>query len=91
MTVTSNLTKVARIRETGPPPGTPARLLLRCPCGARPVAEGQVIECECGAAYYRDGTVVTPCSACGGPVNPGRGPITIIPWRCAACTPQEGA
>ena len=91
MTVTSKLLKVARIREPGTPPGTPARLLLRCPCGARPVAEGQVIECACGALYHRDGTVVEPCTRCGGPVNPNAGTITVIPWHCTACTPQEGA
>lgn len=81
--------KVARIRKPGSPPGIPALLMLKCPCGARPVAEGQVVECACGRAYYRDGTLVAPCSTCGGPVNPGRGLITLIPWRCANCTREK--
>lgn len=27
-----------------------------------------------------------PCEKCGGVVDPNQGPITLVPWKCAACT-----
>ena len=53
-----SLRKVAVVRDDSYPVGTRAPLHLKCYCGARPLAVGDKIKCECGTVYDRDGWII---------------------------------